>query len=101
MGVLFVLARACWEAIKVGVLFVTLIPRTQEPAQQGGLHPRAAHATGPTSLGAQTADAEMVATAPDCLAAPAFSMADALHAILARNLHSLAAGQGAQGPILI
>ena len=53
------------------------------------------------ALGAQVADAEMVAAAADCLAAPVFSLADALHAILARNLHSLAAGQGAQGPILI
>ncbi len=40
----------------------------------------------------------MVTAAADCLAAPVLSLADALHAILARNLHSLAAGQVAQGP---
>ena len=91
----------------VGVLYMPTtategaVARTQKSAQQGGVQPRPSHTTGQAALGAQVADAEMVAAAADCLAAPVFSLADALHAILARNLHSLAAGQVAQGPILI
>src|SRR5690606_34853369 len=74
------------------------VARAQKSAQQGGVQPMPSHTTGQAALGAQVANAEMVATTADCLAAPVFSMADALHAVLARYLHSLAAGQVAQGP---